>query len=447
MGIDTRTSDIRATVRPFMAYYRLGSNDPYYSGVVGAYAPNNLGEVGTITSVRGPKPKGRLRFRPNPCLVVKQTGKMLWGENLHKQTALSISRLRPICCEYFAPNYRTTVEGNPAASLYNLMGTVSYKPAWDNGLAALSVQRAYADIHATPMQGLVDLYELKMTFDLLKSPLKFILSSVAVFGKKRKRRKRPKPTLTDAVRKTKDAADNLASAWLQYVYGWIPLGYTIEAAIDALVVKMHNAPSKRARARTTPIMQVGSKSAAMQFGEFNLVFQVETTEWRRATTTLCTQLTYGNWRQYTGTRVDDIPLALWEIIPYSFVADWFVNIGDWINSCVADAGIVRSSSTTCIWVRETVVTLVSATHNTGKKVEFLPCSYTHTARTMERRVNEKLSKTPLLNERFLNLYRKISSVALVWQNLSNAFRKSQNVPPLRKKRKPIPFAKHKGLVS
>jgi hypothetical protein len=56
-----------------------------------------------------------------------------------------------------------------------------------------------------------------------------------------------------------------------------------------------------------------------------------------------------------GVRLRDIPRALWDLLPYSFVADWFANIGNYIdasisssNSKVIASWVVRDSRTSQI---------------------------------------------------------------------------------------------------
>lgn len=45
------------------------------------------------------------------------------------------------------------------------------------------------------------------------------------------------------------------------------------------------------------------------------------------------------WNWYSNTGVDDPLLVLWELVPYSFVADWFANIGSFIDSLNAYEGL------------------------------------------------------------------------------------------------------------
>lgn len=51
------------------------------------------------------------------------------------------------------------------------------------------------------------------------------------------------------------------------------------------------------------------------------------------------QTTSQNISRILGIRARDIPATLWEIVPYSFVVDWFVNVGTWLNAVVPDPNV------------------------------------------------------------------------------------------------------------
>jgi hypothetical protein len=50
-----------------------------------------------------------------------------------------------------------------------------------------------------------------------------------------------------------------------------------------------------------------------------------------------------------GLRDQDIPVTVWELVPWSFVVDWFVNVGDWIQAVTPNPSVtVKGSWTTTI---------------------------------------------------------------------------------------------------
>jgi hypothetical protein len=57
-----------------------------------------------------------------------------------------------------------------------------------------------------------------------------------------------------------------------------------------------------------------------------------------------------------GLGLENIPSAIWEVIPYSFIIDWFVNAGDYIKACTPKADVkVLAEWTTTEVIEETEV--------------------------------------------------------------------------------------------
>jgi hypothetical protein len=41
----------------------------------------------------------------------------------------------------------------------------------------------------------------------------------------------------------------------------------------------------------------------------------------------------------SGLHLSNLPSSIWEAIPFSFVADWVINLGDWIRAVTPKAGV------------------------------------------------------------------------------------------------------------
>lgn len=149
---------------------------------------------------------------------------------------------------------------------------------------------------------------------------------------------------------------NWVNAWLQSQYGWKPLLSDIYGSVAAL--------SKRPRSD----------------------FRVTSTAHRGDTTHYMWEIDPNNWSSHSGdygyrceaerkrgvfVRIDAVPdndltMSLsslgvtnplevaWELVPYSFVVDWFLPVGDWLSSMDAMLGYssAYTSTTTynqCMW--------------------------------------------------------------------------------------------------
>lgn len=57
---------------------------------------------------------------------------------------------------------------------------------------------------------------------------------------------------------------------------------------------------------------------------------------------------HDHWSKQVGVRAEDLLTTIWEVIPASFVVDWFVNIGDWLGAITPqpDVNILGAWTTT-----------------------------------------------------------------------------------------------------
>jgi len=172
---------------------------------------------------------------------------------------------------------------------------------------------------------IVDLAEGAQTIRMLRSALKL------------------KKTMADFVVKSlkgrRQSISELSGKWLEYRYGWMPLVYSIYDAADTL--------GRRIRNKEIILHERASEKRDDSFSY-------------SAGSTVDSRVSYSwDWQHSTrmelGYRFDPIdptlqalanwtslnPLSIaWELTPLSFVADWFVNVGDqlraWENHTIFD---------------------------------------------------------------------------------------------------------------
>lgn len=130
-----------------------------------------------------------------------------------------------------------------------------------------------------------------------------------------------------------------ANRWLEFRYGWTPLVFEIQGAIKALnnarVVKPIRATSRgfeRSSGENSALV-VWNRS---QRGLWNFRYTRKKTLSVRAYVLYTADLKHQQARDFG---VTELPLAMWELVPYSFVVDWFVNIGNWIEALTPKLGI------------------------------------------------------------------------------------------------------------
>lgn len=131
--------------------------------------------------------------------------------------------------------------------------------------------------------------------------------------------------------------------YLEYRYGWRILLMEMEAARQAIEAEMHIATEPvRARDRfTTGGTLVSSVAGSMSSGQLSMAPNVIANLVMNTTKETYSELVAG---EALGFYLLDDAAALqkqlglhalptvWELIPGSFIADWFVNIGDWLQA-------------------------------------------------------------------------------------------------------------------
>lgn len=125
---------------------------------------------------------------------------------------------------------------------------------------------------------------------------------------------------------SKDRAKAFAEKWLEYRYGWMPAIYDVGDALNAI----QNDRVGWVRGRGTQTVNVSDSAswnvveAAYQTATFSetITGTHVVRGWAAAD--------MGN-SPFTDFGFDPLVTA-WEIVPYSFVADWFIQVGTWINA-------------------------------------------------------------------------------------------------------------------
>lgn len=170
-----------------------------------------------------------------------------------------------------------------------------------------------------------------------------------------------------SLRTTSDSRylDKASKLWLEYRYGWAPMVYDIVDQLKAVSAPEFRTHLTRDTLRTargkasrkdetiTPITAIAG----------GLTYTGET----RSEVTYVTR-TYIHYKSTVAgsflERLNDfglfsIPEATWELVPFSFIVDWFVPVGDWLKALTPKIGveiIAQGFTTEHNSVTETVLT-------------------------------------------------------------------------------------------
>lgn len=134
----------------------------------------------------------------------------------------------------------------------------------------------------------------------------------------------------------KPKSQNFSGRWLELQYGWLPLIGSIHAVIDEPSLPLTRVVTCRATETVLYEVKEYPQYDLYQKGSFDL--KVRVTAQGRITlsdTALANAQAYG---------ITNPLLLAWELLPYSFVVDWFLPIGNYLNALTALSGVVVSDA-------------------------------------------------------------------------------------------------------
>lgn len=127
----------------------------------------------------------------------------------------------------------------------------------------------------------------------------------------------------------------ISGTWLEYAFGWTPLANDIENVFDAM--SQRNLRPPRARIRGRGVNEVASTAFLSRgYGSIEVTFEVVTTNRNSVhyygAVKLEVDQPHKRALQEFGFTTKDFLPAVWEAIPYSFLVDYFSNIGDIVSA-------------------------------------------------------------------------------------------------------------------
>jgi hypothetical protein len=218
---------------------------------------------------------------------------------------------------------------NPGAeqTLITEAGPFLYSP-YDAGYSSSDANVAYN-------QALADLSEkirgnVDLSIDIIQAGQAKSMVSDALKLANRVR-KQPVKALADAYKAYKNptrATKALGSKWLEYQYGWKPLaqdlydsGHRLLSGVHNLMVVSGQGKSKRRSTSTEP--------SPASYG--NKTFKSSVHSYRHKVTVWCD--TDSSTAQILSGYTSLNPASMaWESLPYSFVVDWFYDVGGYIRA-------------------------------------------------------------------------------------------------------------------
>lgn len=181
----------------------------------------------------------------------------------------------------------------------------------------------------------------------------------------------------------------VASGWLELQYGWRPLISDIHGAAEALAEAHHGIPKERVS--LTRHVSGGRMTPTTTPNTTYSYKDVET--WEAYVKYVC-YFTAGNQELKTLSElgITNPALIAWELMPWSFVIDWCLPIGDYISSWDATLGLQFKSGCKTVFRKEEVTRFI--THGPGDGLGGTRSGHSRASRETISMVRTKLNTFP-----------------------------------------------------
>lgn len=282
--------------------------------------------------------------------------------------------------------------------------------------------KAYAKMKASGVMSGETLLTLGQTVGMLRSPFRSATNILKQMLKRKNWNMLGKRNTDDMIYRA------IADAWLESRYGWKPIMMDIEHIIL-------NAHKVREQCDLRRLVARAGASADGNVNEFaaatpsftRSVNYVASSKVRRSAGVLYdvkSRTTSDELLALLGLRPSDAPALIWELTPWSFVADWFANVGEWIQAVTPVPGLTPLGH----WetsVKETTFTksgTVIGAPTVNGVIDWHGYAGSETVKTYDftRFCNLPLATTPELTAKPLSTLHQADAMALMCGSIMTA---------------------------
>lgn len=196
-------------------------------------------------------------------------------------------------------------------------------------LKALASTQALSRIKKPDVEAIVFVAELQKTLDTLRNPLGAITQYVRKYGNGLKHPK---------VRGSREAKA-IANQYLGVYYGILPVMNDVDGILKALERQIR--PRYTARGEAVAERNRTMRTTTVDNGLDVFTYQDTCYEKVYVRAGSLYGIVGDSHARYVGAGFGNIPSALWELTPYSFVADWVLNLGEFIQAITPMLDVVR----------------------------------------------------------------------------------------------------------
>jgi len=344
----TRSANFTSSYEEVWSETTYRSVIPWTNSLTGWKNPNWKSQVKAVVSATTPADGRRVEVEYSPCHAeVKGT-----------TTAIVPGLFQPWTYFRHMIESQNIAYGDSAVEINN--GTISTTAANNQAIA-----RLYDALNSIPSPARAgeDFGEWKQTVDLFRHPLapvRKLLTSVL-----------KNHSLALKARNLKSLGKGLSDVYLEYQYGWKPLASSLASGLVAL-------QNREKFAVYVPFRVTGKSSAnptTRRGGSTMIPTQTRITDevhvkyqgvWGAESDTIPTRTV----SESLGLTFREIVPTIWNLIPYSFLIDYFTNIGDIISSITVPYSNVRWCNRTIVTERKKYVSMSAVPDPAVKFIEY-----------------------------------------------------------------------------
>lgn len=375
----------------------------------------NLGPFdGTYKSISTDQNSGKFvpgQFRVNPITIKSAFGEITPGSLFcYKKIGGTVFQIDIDGCYVLLPY--DTGWNIPSLMLY---GT------WNDTLARRCLTRAYARKNKANVETGVILGELMETLELIRHPLRSLSRGLKSIFR-----------ANSLARTAKSAVTTVSNEWLKLQYGILPAIKDVQN-IQAQFhkdVSYHTDLLRRASAKEILIqdsVMTYNRLCNVIGANFGPVpLQTRLQAFTMTKVTCCSTVYYqhllnmeaATMARTWGLSPDQVLTTFWQLVPYSFVVDWFVDVGNWLRAISpSHEFVVLGNSTSQKTTVDSFIVDVGIPMYNGD----WPCTvrerakFTWHSETLIRQCNDTLPAMPVWTGEWIKFQNLVNSLAMIWQ--------------------------------
>lgn len=320
-------------------------------------------------------------------------------------------------------NGYTIISGNIGAAVEaTMIGQVGAFGSDAARCSDIAVINAFKNMNASPVMAGEILADFGKTLSMLRHPFRKATDyATRMVASRNRLMKRKSMTLLKATGQT----------WLEYRYGWRPLIQDTHEVVRQ-ATKLRAASDRRFQVARGGASSERSITLSIDTKIYSDAYAVVGTRTLTEKVRANAGVMFSTRPSSIGERVssalglgarDVLPTA-WELVPFSFVADWFVNIGDWLEAISPRSDIsVRSSW--CTVVTELTSSMAGGTISRSLGTTKFSGTYNSIVRkniSVVRTANPVIPSTPVLKGKLPSTTQQLDALALMSGKISQILR-------------------------